>query len=168
MQTSEREKERKTEYRAPVARQRLSTQRRRALSHNGLRCPVLHRQQLHVASLLHLGATILEVPLGHETPVQRADDPVLKTLNVSLDPGVDFGADAGVNDVGEGWNASLVLDEGVDGLLAKCADVVDRFLESETVVLHEDTDHVVGIAAALLDVVREDVLYGRADQNTKG
>lgn len=126
--------------------------------------PLLYRQQLHEPRLLHLSARLLEVPLRHEAPVQRPDDPVLQTLDVARRPAVDFRPE-----VGEGRNAGFVLDEGVDGLFAETADAVDRFLKGAAVVLHEDADHVVGVAACLLDIVGKDVLENKRqkEKNTR-
>lgn len=124
--------------------------------------PLLHRQQLHEPRLLHLRPGLLEIPLRHETPVQRADNPVLQTLDVARHPAVDLGTK-----VCEGRNAGLVLYEGIDGLLAETTDAVDRFLESAAVVLHEDADHVVGVTACLFDIVREDVLENKRPRRNR-
>jgi len=78
------------------------------------------------------------------------NDPVLKTLDVPSDHVIDLGAPRG--------KLALILDEIVDGLGAQLADVVDRLLEGLAVEDHEDDNHVVGVTAGLLNVVREDVL----------
>lgn len=143
-------------HQSPLSLSSRSHRRRRIDGGNVLMPSLLHRQQLHEPRLLHLRAGLLEIPLRHEAPVQRADDPVLQSLDVARHPAVDLGPE-----VGEGRNAGFVLDEGVDGLFAQAADAVDRFLEGAAVVLHEDADHVVGVAACLFDVVGEHVLQDK-------
>jgi hypothetical protein len=109
-------------------------------------------QKVDDAGLLDLLTVLTEIAFGFETPVQRADDPILQSLNVELDFSVDLL-------VPEVRDTLEVGDECIDSVLAKLSDPVDRFLEVHLVMLHKDRDEVVGIVATgLFDVVGEDVL----------
>lgn len=109
-------------------------------------------QKVDDTGLLDLLTVLTEVALGFETPVQRANDPILQSLNVGLDLSVD-------SLVPEVRNALDVRDERINCVLAKLPNLVNRFLEVHAVMLHKDRNEVVGIiATSLFDVVGEDVL----------
>ena len=109
-------------------------------------------QKVDDTGLLDLLTVLTEVAFGFETPVQRANDPILQSLNVGLDLSVD-------SLVPEVRNALDVRDERINCVLAKLPNLVNRFLEVHAVMLHKDRNEVVGIiATSLFDVVGEDVL----------
>lgn len=109
-------------------------------------------QKVDDTGLLDLLTVLTEVALGFETPVQRANDPILQSLNVGLDLSVD-------SLVPEVRDALDVRDERINCVLAKLPNLVNRFLEVHAVMLHKDRNEVVGIiATSLFDVVGEDVL----------
>ena len=112
-------------------------------------------QKVDDTGLLDLLTVLTEVAFGFETPVQRANDPILQSLNVGLDLSVD-------SLVPEVRNALDVRDERINCVLAKLPNLVNRFLEVHAVMLHKDRNEVVGIiATSLFDVVGEDVLETR-------
>lgn len=109
-------------------------------------------QKVDDTGLLDLLTVLTEVAFGFETPVQRANDPILQSLNVGLDLSVD-------SLVPEVRDALDVRDERINCVLAKLPNLVNRFLEVHAVMLHKDRNEVVGIiATSLFDVVGEDVL----------
>lgn len=109
-------------------------------------------QKVDDTGLLDLLTVLTEVAFGFETPVQRANDPILQSLNVGLDLSVD-------SLVPEVRNALDVRDERINCVLAKLPNLVNRFLEVHAMMLHKDRNEVVGIiATSLFDVVGEDVL----------
>lgn len=83
-----------------------------------------------------LGAPLREVALGHEAPVEGADDPVLQPLHVERDVAVQARAERG--------QLPLVFGEVVDGLPAELTDAVYGLLEGESAEVHEDDDHLRG------------------------
>ena len=99
-------------------------------------------------------ASVAEVALCLEAPVQVANDPVLHRHGVERDLAVDLGAPAG--------EGALGLEEGIDEALVVHADVVGRALEIEALVAHENGHHVVGsVAHGLFHVVRVEILSAR-------
>lgn len=87
--------------------------------------------------------------------MQRANDPILQSVNIDGDIPVDFWAPR--------RELCFVVDEAVDGLFAQLAHKIDSLLQVETHLVHHDRDHVVRVAFGLLDVVREDVLWHEID-----
>jgi len=107
-------------------------------------------QELDNPRLLHRRTGFTEVPLRHEAPVQGPSDPILQTLHVQVDHLVDLWSPRG--------EVLAVVGESVDGLAAHLPNVVDGFLACLAVVVHEDDDQVVGVAARLFDVVGKDIV----------
>ncbi len=91
-------------------------------------------EQLHDPVFLHFCSGLAEVPLGHEAPMKRPDDPVLQPLDVQRNIPVEPRA--------ERRHVSLILHEAVDGLSAQLADKVHCGLEVEAAEFHEDHDHL--------------------------
>ena len=82
--------------------------------------------------------------------MQAAHDPISEPINVDLHLLVYLRAPAG--------QTPPLRYEPIDRALAHVADVVDRGLEVQAAVLHQNHNHVVRVALGLFAVVREDVL----------
>lgn len=70
--------------------------------------------------------------------MQTPDNPVCETANVDCNVLVDL--------VTPGRNKVAIFVEAVDRLFAKLADKVDGRLEVELLLVHDNTDHVVGVS----------------------
>ena len=83
----------------------------------------------------------------------------MKAVNVQLNLAVEVRAPR--------WKRAASKLEGIDGVFAKVTNAVHRFLQRETLLVHDDGDHVMIVTSRLLDVVREDILINkRKDQHT--
>ena len=82
--------------------------------------------------------------------MQAAHDPISKPINVDPDLLVYLRAPA--------RKTSPLRNESIDRALAHVADVVDRGLEVQTAVLHQDHNHIVRVALGLFAIIGEDVL----------
>ena len=110
------------------------------------------RQQVDYAGVLDLLTILAEVTLGFKTPVQGTNDPILQSLDVKPDLLVD----PLISKVGDTLD---VGDEGVNSILAKFSNHVNRLLEVHPMMLHENRDEVMGVVTSgLFNIVGEDVL----------
>jgi hypothetical protein len=55
--------------------------------------------------------------------------------------------------------ANVSTTHGIGVMRKRSPNEVDRRLEVEALLVHDDADHVVRVAAGLLNIVREDVLW---------
>ena len=77
--------------------------------------------------------------------METTNHPVRQTLDVNLNLCIDFWAPR--------WEAGPVLDEAVDGFLAKVSDKVYRFLEGHPVVVQHYCNNVMCMAFSLFTIV---------------
>ena len=110
------------------------------------------RQELHSKPFFDLWTVLAEIAFGCERPMKVPHHPVFKALNVLADVVIDVAA------VVEGRESSFSVDEAIDTASAKLADVINRFLHYQALLLHDNDDHVVRVTTRLLDVVGKDVL----------
>lgn len=92
-------------------------------------------QQWDLQSLPNLRPVFAEVSLGHEAPLRIRNDPILQTLHVLLDLGIDLLAPR--------RQSGLALEEVFYCLVAEVTCVVDRRLTVDTDSQHDNRDEVM-------------------------
>ena len=112
----------------------------------GLRLWGALRQQLYNPCPLHVQARLAEIPLRFIGPMQTTDYPIRKAIDINSDLSVNLRTPR--------WEVSTVLDEAVNGLPAQIADKVDRTLQVEALLVHDDDNHVVCVVC-VINVVGE-------------
>jgi hypothetical protein len=108
------------------------------------------RKEMNDTSSFDFTTHLSEVPFGFKWPMQWPYNPICKAININGDVPIDLGT--------PGRKIGPIVIETVYGLLAHRSDEVNSGLEVETLFVHHNGDHIVGVTFGLFNIVWEEVL----------